>query len=65
MRNPCTRCLELSFCQEGKYGEPCYRRRLFESYLEAVRRSVAEKTSRLRSKEEGDMVAGDQSKGQI
>lgn len=65
MRNPCTRCLELDFCQEGKYGEPCIRRRQFEEYVGAIRLRIWQESERLKSEKEGDVVAGDKGKGQL
>lgn len=46
MKNPCGRCVELDFCQEGTYGEPCKKRVIYEEYMKRIRRDIQEKSLR-------------------
>jgi len=62
MRNPCKHCLELDFCREGTYGEPCIRRRLFEEKIAAIRQEVIDTVMRQKEKRGGAGVERDKSK---
>lgn len=65
MRNPCTRCLELDFCREGRWGVPCRRREIFNENTKAIRRQIAESMYGHNSGKGGGAIEENKGKRQI
>ncbi len=65
MNNPCSQCLELDYCQEGKYGIPCIRKVMFEEFVTRIRNDILDKTARNREQKEGETDERNQGERQV